>query len=60
MLGHASITTTLDLYGHLFDTLQDEAADRLDAIYRAVREGGQVVRMPADGKESTEETGVGA
>jgi integrase len=60
MLGHASITTTLDLYGHLFDTLQDEAADRLDAIYRAVGEGGQVVRMPADGKESTEETGVGA
>jgi integrase len=47
MLGHASITTTLDLYGHLFDTLQEEAAGRLDAIYAAAAEGGQVVAMPA-------------
>jgi integrase len=60
MLGHASITTTLDLYGHLFDTLQEEAADRLDAIYRAAGEGGQVVRMPAERKEAIGEAGAEA
>ena len=30
-LGHASITTTLDTYGHLFEGLDEDAADRLDA-----------------------------
>ena len=30
-LGHASITTTLDTYGHLFEGLDEAAADRLDA-----------------------------
>jgi integrase len=30
-LGHASITTTLGTYGHLFDGLDEAAADRLDA-----------------------------
>ena len=34
MLGHSSITVTLDRYGHLFDTLQEQTADALDAIYR--------------------------
>lgn len=29
-LGHASITTTLNTYGHLFDGLDEEAADNLD------------------------------
>jgi integrase len=31
-VGHASIRTTLDNYGHLFDGLDESAADRLDAI----------------------------
>ena len=31
-LGHASIRTTLDVYGHLFDGLDDAAADRLDKL----------------------------
>ena len=30
-LGHASISTTLDTYGHLFEGLDEAAADRLDA-----------------------------
>jgi integrase len=34
-LGHASIKTTLDTYGHLFDGLDEAAADRLDASWRA-------------------------
>ncbi len=34
-LGHASIRTTLDTYGHLFDGLDEAAADRLDAVFLA-------------------------
>lgn len=34
-LGHASIKTTLDTYGHLFDGLDEAAATRLDASWRA-------------------------
>jgi integrase len=33
-LGHASITTTLDRYGHLFPDDMDRLADALDAAYR--------------------------
>ena len=29
-LGHASITTTLDVYGHMFPSLDADIADRLD------------------------------
>ncbi len=36
-LGHASIKTTLDTYGHLFDGLDEAAAERLDAAWRATR-----------------------
>jgi hypothetical protein len=32
-LGHASIKTTLDTYGHLFDGLDEAAADRLDVTW---------------------------
>jgi integrase len=31
-LGHASITTTLNTYGHLFPSLDVELADRLEAV----------------------------
>ena len=31
-LGHASITTTLNLYGHLFPSLDVELAERLDEV----------------------------
>ncbi len=34
-LGHASIKTTLDTYGHLFDGLDEAAADRLDEVWNA-------------------------
>jgi integrase len=33
MLGHSGIEVTLGTYGHLFDSLHGEGADRLDAIY---------------------------
>lgn len=31
-MGHSSITTTIDVYGHLFPNRQQEMADRLDGI----------------------------
>jgi hypothetical protein len=34
-LGHSSIQITLDLYGHLFEGLDEEAAERLDATLTA-------------------------
>jgi integrase len=33
-LGHATITTTLDLYSHVTETMQSDAAERLDALMR--------------------------
>jgi integrase len=35
IMGHASITTTLDLYGHLYPGEMDRYADRLDDAARA-------------------------
>lgn len=32
-LGHASITTTMDVYGHLFPNKQKNTADRLDELF---------------------------
>jgi integrase len=32
ILGHASITTTADIYGHMTDAMSKRAADRTDAI----------------------------
>jgi integrase len=31
-LGHATIMTSMDLYGHLFEGLDGAAAERLDAL----------------------------
>jgi hypothetical protein len=33
-LGHAAITTTLDLYSHVTETMQSDAAERLDALFQ--------------------------
>ena len=33
IMGHADISTTLDLYGHLLPGSEDEAAARLDAFF---------------------------
>jgi integrase len=33
-LGHSTITTTLDLYSHVAETIQLDAATRLDAVFR--------------------------
>lgn len=39
-LGHASITTTIDLYSHVTDTMQSDAAARLDQSWRNAKMGG--------------------
>jgi hypothetical protein len=31
---HSTVTTTLDLYSHVTATMQEDAADRLDAAFR--------------------------
>jgi len=35
-LGHSTITTTLDLYSHVTDTMQGEAVSKLDTAFRSV------------------------
>jgi integrase len=38
-LGHSTITTTLDLYSHVSETMQEDAAARLDTIFRSAITG---------------------
>lgn len=38
-LGHSTISTTFDLYSHVTDTMQSDAADRLDAAFRGAMTG---------------------
>lgn len=35
MLGHSSITLTLDTYSHVMPSIQKEAADKMDGIFKA-------------------------
>ena len=39
-LGHSTISTTLDLYSHVTETMQEDAAIELDKAFRAARMGG--------------------
>jgi integrase len=34
-LGHSTITTTMDLYSHVTDTMQNDAAEKLDTAFRS-------------------------
>jgi integrase len=45
-LGHASITTTLDLYSHVTDTMQSDAAARLDAAFQLAQTGLEGGKSP--------------
>lgn len=50
MLGHASATMTLDLYGHLYGDRLDEVADRMDAVRTARRvqpTAGDLIKLPS-------------
>jgi len=35
LLGHASITTTMDTYSHLLPTIKQDAVDQLDDVFEA-------------------------
>ena len=62
-LGQASIKTTLDTYGHLFEGLDEAAADRLEATFAAAdvhargigddRSGGQIAEIPCAARDLT-------
>jgi hypothetical protein len=56
IMGHASITTTLDLYGHLYPGEMDRYADRLGA---AADEASEAKMRPndEDGDPATEGQG---
>lgn len=45
LAGHASVKITLDRYGHLFPSLAEDVADRLDELARAAQERGRVVPL---------------
>jgi integrase len=38
-LGHTTIATTMNLYSHVSETMQADAADRLDAAFRSAISG---------------------
>lgn len=38
-LGHSTITTTLDLYSHVSETMQGDAAARFDEAFRSAKKG---------------------
>ena len=38
-LGHSTITTALDLYSHVSETMQEDAAAKLDTAFRAAQKG---------------------
>jgi integrase len=40
-LGHSSITTTMNVYGHLLPSLDQRLSEGLDEMYRAARHGKQ-------------------
>ena len=56
IMGHASITTTLDLYGHLYPGDMDRYADHLDT---AIEEASTAKIRPNEtaGKESGDASG---
>jgi len=54
ILGHTSITTTLDLYGHLYPGDMDKYADRLDDA--ATDATGKAKTRPEDEEDDPENT----
>jgi hypothetical protein len=45
MLGHSSITVTLDRYGHLSPTAHEALAEKLDLMFAAGPEVGSVASI---------------
>ncbi len=51
IMGHASITTTLDLYGHLYPGDMDRYADRLNSAAEDAAQDTDAARMRPDGPD---------
>ena len=49
-LGHSDISVTLNVYGHLFPSLEEKLTDGLDELYRS-SERSRVDAVPSDGAE---------
>ena len=43
-LGHSTISTTLDLYSHVTETMQEDAAVELDKAFRAAMRGSRITK----------------
>jgi integrase len=56
ILGHASITTTLDLYGHLYPGDMDKYTDRLDDAATEVTADGKAKIRPDDEQDNPDES----
>ena len=55
IMGHASITTTLDLYGHLYPGEMDRYADRLDEAAGNALDEAARMRPDDDGGASSKD-----
>ncbi len=53
MLGHSSVTTTMNVYGHLFDSLHEEVADRLDDAWVSAANHRQAIASVTDLPQAT-------
>ena len=52
-MGHTSITTTLDRYGHLFPELDADIGDGLESVFTAATEvSAPVVHLPTEAHET--------
>ncbi len=43
-LGHSTINTTLDLYSHVTETMQEDAAAELDKAFRVAMRGSGITK----------------
>ncbi len=54
-MGHGSVQITLDLYGHLYDEANREAAKKIEAFYKT--ESKKVVKKIAEAQKVAVEMG---
>jgi hypothetical protein len=48
VLGHSTITLTMDTYGHLYDSVLGDTADKIDALLEARRWRDRSEHRPQD------------
>ena len=60
-MGHSSIVTTLDRYGHLFPALDEQIAEGLDAAWRSARaNSARTNRGPVADVSALARAGIGS